>query len=66
MGVWVVDGLFRQRVFLLGPSHHHFTRKCALSTASVYKTPLGDLPIDHEGTSLLRHLLETYTVAMRP
>lgn len=48
--VWVVDGVLRQRVFLLGPSHHHFTRKCALSTASFYKTPLGDLPIDHEGT----------------
>lgn len=43
-----------QRVFLLGPSHHHFTRKCALSTASVYKTPLGDLPIDHEVYDELR------------
>ncbi|KAH9546987.1 hypothetical protein CY35_11G010400 [Sphagnum magellanicum] len=36
------------RVFLLGPSHHHYTRRCALSTASIYKTPLGDLPIDLE------------------
>lgn len=34
------------RVFLLGPSHHYFTRKCALSRASVYRTPLGDLSID--------------------
>ncbi|XP_044463645.1 protein MEMO1-like isoform X2 [Mangifera indica] len=34
------------RVFLLGPSHHYYTSKCALSTATVYRTPLGDLPID--------------------
>lgn len=34
------------RVFLLGPSHHYYTPKCALSTATVYKTPIGDLPID--------------------
>jgi hypothetical protein len=38
------------RVFLLGPSHHYYTPKCALSTAAVYKTPIGDLPIDLEGT----------------
>ncbi|KAJ6434890.1 hypothetical protein OIU84_000184 [Salix udensis] len=36
------------RVFLLGPSHHHYTPKCALSTATVYETPIGDLPIDLE------------------
>ncbi|KAF4351123.1 hypothetical protein G4B88_015904 [Cannabis sativa] len=36
------------RVFLLGPSHHYYTLKCALSMASVYKTPIGDLPIDLE------------------
>lgn len=29
------------RVFLLGPSHHHYTRKCLLSTAQSYQTPLG-------------------------
>ncbi|BBM99718.1 MEMO1 family protein [Marchantia polymorpha subsp. ruderalis] len=43
-----IDPQTISRVFLLGPSHHHFTRKCALSTTSVYKTPLGDLPIDLE------------------
>lgn len=37
------------RVFLLGPSHHYHTTKCALSKATVYKTPIGDLPIDLEG-----------------
>ncbi|PQQ03782.1 Protein MEMO1 [Prunus yedoensis var. nudiflora] len=36
------------RVFLLGPSHHYYTPKCALSTATVYKTPIGDLTIDLE------------------
>lgn len=38
------------RIFLLGPSHHYYTPKCALSRATVYKTPIGDLPIDLEGT----------------
>ncbi|KAK6237015.1 hypothetical protein SCA6_012352 [Theobroma cacao] len=36
------------RVFLLGPSHHYYTTKCELSIATVYKTPIGDLPIDLE------------------
>lgn len=42
--------IFSTRVFLLGPSHHYYTPKCAVSTATVYKTPIGDLPIDLEGT----------------
>ncbi|KAI3502055.1 hypothetical protein L1887_30086 [Cichorium endivia] len=37
---------FNTRIFLLGPSHHHYTPKCALSRATIYKTPIGDLPID--------------------
>ncbi|XP_057967315.1 uncharacterized protein LOC131157291 [Malania oleifera] len=36
------------RVFILGPSHHYYTPKCALSSATIYKTPIGDLPIDLE------------------
>lgn len=40
---------FSSRVFLLGPSHHYYTPKCALSRATVYKTPVGDLQIDLEG-----------------
>ncbi|KAB2619035.1 Protein MEMO1 [Pyrus ussuriensis x Pyrus communis] len=43
-----IDPTNIKRVFLLGPSHHHYTPKCALSTATVYKTPIGDLPIDLE------------------
>ncbi|KAL9274527.1 MEMO1-like protein [Drosera capensis] len=37
-----------KRVFLLGPSHHYYTPKCALSQATIYQTPVGDLPIDLE------------------
>ncbi|GMN45475.1 hypothetical protein TIFTF001_014676 [Ficus carica] len=43
-----IDPTTISRVFLLGPSHHYYTPKCALSGTSVYKTPLGDLPIDLE------------------
>ncbi|KAF2303787.1 hypothetical protein GH714_023414 [Hevea brasiliensis] len=43
-----IDPTNISRVFLLGPSHHYYTRKCAFSTATVYKTPIGDLPIDLE------------------
>ncbi|KAI9118537.1 hypothetical protein K1719_010869 [Acacia pycnantha] len=43
-----IDPSNTTRVFLLGPSHHYYTPKCALSVATVYKTPIGDLPIDLE------------------
>ncbi|CAK9146447.1 unnamed protein product [Ilex paraguariensis] len=43
-----IDPTKISRVFLLGPSHHYYTPKCALSRATVYKTPIGDLPIDLE------------------
>ncbi|XP_062117609.1 uncharacterized protein LOC133831362 [Humulus lupulus] len=43
-----IDPTSITRVFLLGPSHHYYTPKCALSMASVYKTPIGDLPVDLE------------------
>ncbi|KAJ9507559.1 hypothetical protein QJQ45_019382 [Haematococcus lacustris] len=36
------------RVFLLGPSHHVHTRRCCLSPATAYDTPLGSLTIDQE------------------
>ena len=32
---------FRNRVFLLGPSHHYYTDRCVLSSAETYRTPLG-------------------------
>ncbi|XP_059592257.1 uncharacterized protein LOC100256144 isoform X1 [Vitis vinifera] len=43
-----IDPSSISRVFLLGPSHHYYTPKCALSRATVYKTPVGDLQIDLE------------------
>jgi len=43
-----IDPANISRVFLLGPSHHYYTSKCALSRSSVYSTPLGDLPVDLE------------------
>lgn len=43
-----IDPANFSRVFLLGPSHHHYTTKCALTRTSAYSTPLGDLPIDAE------------------
>lgn len=38
---WLLAWERRRRVFVLGPSHHHYTRRCCLSPASSYGTPLG-------------------------
>lgn len=35
-----------ETVFLLGPSHHVYLEGCALSKASVYRTPVGDITVD--------------------
>ncbi|KAI4374576.1 hypothetical protein MLD38_012557 [Melastoma candidum] len=43
-----IDPSTISRVFLLGPSHHYYTPKCALSSATIYRTPVGDLPLDLE------------------
>ena len=40
-------------MFLLGPSHHFYLAKCALSKCSEYETPLGNLTIDREITQQL-------------
>lgn len=37
-----------KRIFVLGPSHHVRLHRCALSIASKYHTPIGDLLIDQE------------------
>ncbi|KAK9804481.1 hypothetical protein WJX73_007788 [Symbiochloris irregularis] len=50
------------RVFVLGPSHHHYTSKCMLSRAETYQTPIGDIQIDQqvcrdlEATGLFDHM----------
>ncbi|KAG2485426.1 hypothetical protein HYH03_015807 [Edaphochlamys debaryana] len=42
------------RVFLLGPSHHVYSRKCMLSSQVSYETPLGSMEIDQEVYAQLR------------
>ncbi|KAG1363982.1 protein MEMO1 [Cocos nucifera] len=49
-----IDPTNISRVFLLGPSHHYYTPRCALTRAIVYSTPVGDLPIDLEVNEELR------------
>ncbi|CAL1362952.1 unnamed protein product [Linum trigynum] len=51
-----IDPTYNSRVFLLGSSNHYYTPKCALSTATVYKTPIEDLPIDQEVIEELKFL----------
>ncbi|KAI8468186.1 MAG: MEMO1 family [Monoraphidium minutum] len=43
-----------KRVFLLGPSHHVYGRRCWLSPNAEYETPLGPLPVDGEVYDELR------------
>jgi AmmeMemoRadiSam system protein B len=43
---WANHVLYSKRIFLLGPSHHHYLSGCALSQCDVYETPLGDLKVD--------------------
>lgn len=42
-----------KRVFLLGPSHHFYLSKAALSKCTEYETPIGNLTIDQETTTSL-------------
>ena len=41
------------RVILLGPCHRVATRNLALSGADVFRTPLGDVPLDNEAITTL-------------
>jgi AmmeMemoRadiSam system protein B len=43
-----------RRVFLLGPSHHKFSRRCLLSAAAELRTPVGTLRVDEEAVAALR------------
>jgi len=45
-----------KRIFLLGPSHKFYTRKCCLSQAVVYETPLGPARVD---TTLIAEFAKT-------
>ncbi|HEY3320977.1 MAG TPA: AmmeMemoRadiSam system protein B [Planctomycetota bacterium] len=44
------------RVVLLGPAHHIFVRGLALSSASAFATPLGDVPIDAAAIEQIKSL----------
>lgn len=60
-----IDPTNISRVFLLGPSHHYYTPKCALTGTTVYSTPLGDLPIDLEVNEELRATGKFETMDLR-
>ncbi|KAK3678661.1 hypothetical protein LTR37_021461 [Vermiconidia calcicola] len=42
-----------KRIFLVGPTHHFYLSKAALSKCTHYATPLGDLTVDRETTAAL-------------
>ncbi|KAL9058101.1 MAG: hypothetical protein Q9162_001963 [Coniocarpon cinnabarinum] len=42
-----------KRVFILGPSHHFYLTKCALSACDTYVTPFGELRLDKKTISEL-------------
>ena len=44
----------RKRVFLLGPSHHHYLEGAATTACDKYETPLGDLTIDKDLVSQIK------------
>ncbi|EPX73898.1 uncharacterized protein SOCG_03116 [Schizosaccharomyces octosporus yFS286] len=43
-----IDFSNKERVFVLGPSHHVFTRKCLVTQAEACETPFGNLTVDQE------------------
>lgn len=45
-----------RRVVLLGPAHRMPVASLALSSADVWLTPLGEVPLDHEGRDRMRTL----------
>jgi len=49
-----LQAVISNRVFILGPSHHVYLPNCALSSATVYKTPLYGMEIDQEGCSVCK------------
>lgn len=43
-----------KRIFILGPSHHHYTKICELSQHGLYSTPVAPLVLDAEVIAALR------------
>ncbi|KAI8445193.1 MEMO1 family [Phakopsora pachyrhizi] len=50
----VIDPTEIKRVFVLGPSHHLYLQRCALTKCDVYDTPIGSLPVDKSINNELR------------
>ena len=43
-----------RRVFVLGPSHHHYMlSRCAVSSCATYETPFGGIPVDRATSAAL-------------
>lgn len=42
-----------KRIFLIGPSHHFYSKRCLLSQSTLYETPLYDIEVDCEVTDQL-------------
>lgn len=51
-----IDPSTVSRIFLLGPSHHFYSKRCLLSRSRVYETPLGPLMVDPD---VVKELQET-------
>lgn len=45
--------IHRRRVFVLGPSHHFYSKKCMLPHASTCETPIRDLEVDIASTIII-------------
>jgi predicted class III extradiol MEMO1 family dioxygenase len=48
---------FSKRVFVLGPSHHHYLTGAAVTACDKYGTPIGDLTVD---TSLVQEIKQKW------
>ena len=56
-----------KRVFILGPSHHHYLDRCALTSFRTYHTPIGDLSVDADGSfqKLALHVTKVNAALMK-
>ena len=55
MSLYQVANENSKKVFLLGPSHHHYLSKAALSKCTEYATPIGNLKVDRDVTAELHN-----------
>jgi AmmeMemoRadiSam system protein B len=64
-GFRAVRGCRYARVIVIGPSHYEGFRGAALPDAEVYRTPLGDVPLDRKAIETLARN-PRFTIASRP